>query len=174
MKTIPILQIIVAILFIALFAQLSIAVPIGESDIPITGQTFAVLLSAYWLKQKWGTIAVSVYVLLGALGLPIFADAKAGLDVLTGGSGGFLIGFIVAAYVMGYLGKKDWQASLTKSIVAMTVGTIIILLFGVGRLTMLYDIDRGLAYGFYPFWKGAIIKVLLGAVVLPLYHRLHT
>ena len=168
----PLVQVLLAILFVALFAQLSIDVPLGESSIPITGQTFAVLLSAYWLKQKNGTIAILAYVLLGILGLPIFADGQSGWAVLMGGSGGFLIGFIVAAYVVGYLGELTWQGSFTKSLLAMTIGTAIILFFGIGRLTSLYGLEKGLAYGFYPFWKGAIVKIVLGAIVLPLYYRL--
>jgi len=166
------IQIIITLFFIALFAQLSIDVPLGESSIPITGQTFAVLLSAYWLKRKMGTIAIFVYVLLGAIGFPIFADGQSGWDVLIGGSGGFLVGFIVAAYVIGYLGEKNWPLSFIKSLVAMTLGTTIILFFGVGRLAHLYGLEKGLTYGFYPFWKGAILKIILGAIILPLYYRL--
>lgn len=168
----PLVQIILATLFIALFAQLSIDVPVGESSIPITGQTFAVLLSAYWLRQKSGTIAVFAYVLFGTLGLPIFADGKAGWEILIGGSGGFLMGFIFAAFIIGYLGQEDWQRSFPKSLLAMTIGTAIILFFGIGRLASLYGLEKGLAYGFYPFWKGAIVKIILGAAILPLYYRL--
>jgi len=168
----PLVQVIIALLFVAIFAQLSIDVPVGESSIPITGQTFAVLLSAYWLKRKIGTIAIFAYVLLGTIGLPIFADGKSGWEVLMGGSGGFLLGFVVAANVVGYLGEKEWPLSFSKSLIAMTLGTAIILFFGVGRLASLYGLEKGLAYGFYPFWKGAIIKIILGAIILPLYHRL--
>lgn len=168
----PFVQILLALLFVALFAQLSIDVPLGESSIPITGQTVAVLLSAYWLKRKIGTIAIFTYVLLGVLGLPIFADGQSGWTVLMGGSGGFLIGFIIAAYVIGYLGEQRWPASFTKSLIAMTIGTVIILFFGIGRLTSLYGLEKGLTYGFYPFWKGAIVKIVLGAIILPLYYRL--
>lgn len=168
----PLVQIFFAILFVALFAQLSIDMPLGESSIPITGQTFAVLLSAYWLKRKNGTIAILAYVLLGVFGLPIFADGQSGWVVLMGGSGGFLIGFIIAAYAIGYLGEQTWRISFTKSLLAMTIGTAIILFFGIGRLTSLYGLEKGLAYGFYPFWKGAIVKIVLGAIVLPLYYRL--
>ncbi|MFK7980881.1 MAG: biotin transporter BioY [Saprospiraceae bacterium] len=166
------IQVIITLLFVALFAQLSIDVPVGESSIPITGQTFAVLLSAYWLGRKMGTMVILTYVLLGVIGFPIFADGKSGWSVLMGGSGGFLIGFIVAAYVVGYLGEKDWPFSFIKSLIAMTLGTVIILFFGVGRLTNLYDLEKGLAYGFYPFWKGAILKIILGATIIPLYYQL--
>ena len=165
-------KILLSILFIALFAQISISVPVGESDIPITGQTFSVLLVAYIFKRSIGTIAVLSYVLLGIIGLPIFADGKAGLETLMGGSGGFLFGFVVSAYVVGYLGEKDWTKSFFKSLFVMTLGTIIILFFGVGRLTHIYGFGKAMEYGFYPFWKGAIFKIILGATILPLYHRL--
>jgi len=165
-------KILFSVLFIALFAQISINVPIGESDIPITGQTFAVLLVAYFFKCSIGTLAVFSYVLLGAIGLPIFANGTSGIDTLTGASGGFLTGFIFSAYVVGYLGEKDWSISFFKSLLAMTIGTTIILLFGIGRLAFMYGVDKALEYGFYPFWKGAIFKILLGATILPLYHRL--
>lgn len=166
------LSLLLSIIFIALFAQITIPVSISESNIPISGQTFAVLLVAYILHQKHGTIAVGSYVLLGLLGLPIFADGKAGWNVLMGGSGGFLIGFIVAAYVVGLLGKKGWGINFPKSIIAMTIGTAIILFFGVGRLSQLYGWEKGVAYGFYPFWQGAIIKIILGAAILPLFSYL--
>ena len=174
MSNTPFVQVVIAVLFISLFAQLSIDVPVGESSIPITGQTFAVLLSAYWLKRKIGTIAVFIYVVIGILGLPIFAEGKAGWEVLIGGSGGFLIGFIIAAYVVGFLGEKNWEHSFSKSLLAMIIGTAIILFFGIGRLANLYGLEKGLAYGFYPFWKGAIVKIILGAAILPLYNYLST
>lgn len=166
-----ILQILAAIIFIALFAQLTIPITVGESSIPITGQTFAVLVAAYFLRQNKGTLAVLLYVALGLIGLPIFAEGKAGWSVLTGGSGGFLIGFILSAYVIGYLGNKNWDKFFIKSLLAMTIGTAIILLFGVGRLIQLYGLERGLAYGFYPFWQGAVVKIVLGAAVWPIYYR---
>lgn len=165
------LKIILSVLFIAFFAQISFKIPVRESDIPITGQTFAVLLIAYFYKRKIGTLAVLSYVLLGAIGLPIFADGKSGWAVLIGGSGGFLLGFIFSAYIIGYLGENAWPKSFPKSLLAMTIGTIIILFFGISRLALIYGFEKAMAYGFYPFWKGAIFKIILGAAILPLYHR---
>ena len=154
-----------SILFIALSAQLSIDLPIGQTMIPITGQTFAVLLVGYFLGPIKGTIAVLAYVVLGLIGLPIFADGKSGLSVLTSGSGGYLVGFVAGAAIVGYCRNVDNQPSFIRTIWIMAVGTVVILLFGVGRLIQLYGLDKGLAYGFYPFWRGALIKVLLGALV---------
>lgn len=167
-------NILLAILFITLFAQLTIEVPNGESTIPITGQTFAVLLVAYILGHKMGTITVIIYIILGVLGLPIFANGKAGLEVVQGSSGGFLIGFIVSAFIVGHLGEKEWKKSLSKSLLAMSIGTIVILFFGISRLAQLHGLSKALTYGFYPFWQGALIKIVLGAIILPLYYRLKT
>ena len=159
------LSLVLAILFISLFAQLSIDLPVGQTMLPITGQTFAVLVVGYVLGAVWGTLAVLLYVLLGLLGLPIFADAKSGFEVLTGGSGGYLIGFIVGAWVVGYYKSAFQSASLLSALWLMTLGTAVILLFGVGRLMQLYGVEKGLDYGFYPFWPGAIVKIVLGAIV---------
>lgn len=160
------LKLIVAIIAISIAAQITIEVPINNGAIPITGQTLAVLLVGYFLGKVWGTIAVLSYVILGALGLPIFADGKAGWAVLTGGSGGYLIGFVVAAYVVGWW--KEWarKRNFFSALLNQSIGTIVILVFGVGWLAYLYGMEKGLEYGFYPFWQGAVIKILLGAGVI--------
>ncbi|MGK0364986.1 MAG: biotin transport system substrate-specific component [Saprospiraceae bacterium] len=160
--------ILAAVFFIALSAQITIEVPLNDARIPISGQSFAVLLVAGILGLKRSVEAVALYVLLGTLGLPIFADGASGLDVLMGGSGGFLIGFIFAAFGVGYRISKPLfrPISFVKSLYLMTFGTAIILFFGIGRLTMLYGFEKALEYGFYPFWQGALVKILFGAIVL--------
>jgi biotin transport system substrate-specific component len=161
-----------AIFFIALFAQITINLPAQSGDIPITGQTFAVLLVGYFLGRKWGTLVVLFYVILGSVGLPIFADGESGIDILFGGSGGFIFGFIAGAFLVGWLSELGWTASFQKSLIAMTLGTITIIIFGVARLTYLYDFKSALEWGFYPFIIGGLIKIMLGAAVLPVYHKL--
>ena len=165
--------VLTAVFFIALSAQFTIEVPLNDAQIPISGQSFAVLLVAAILGLKRGVGAVALYVLLGALGLPIFADGESGLDVLLGGSGGFLIGFIFAAFGIGYrLSKLPFRPiSFLKSAYLMTFGTAIILFFGIGRLTSLYGFEKAMEYGFYPFWQGALVKILLGATVLFLVEK---
>ena len=163
-----------AVLFVALSARFSLELPMNAQRIPITGQSLAVLIVGYALGSRWGTAAIAVYVLLGALGLPVFADGRSGWSVLQGGSGGFLLGFIFAAALMGYLGEEGWGRSFTKSLLAMFFGTVLILFFGLVRLTMLYDWPSALAYGFYPFLPGAVIKIILGALIMPLYYRLRS
>lgn len=161
-----ILQIALSIAFIGLMAQLTIHLPSNLGGIPITGQSLAVLVIACWLPWRWGMLSVLLYVILGGMGLPIFADGESGVEVLTGGSGGFLVGFIIAAGIMGYLSGKGWTKHLGKALTAMLAGTAIILLFGILRLSMLYGFEKALEYGFYPFWKGALVKVLLGALIV--------
>jgi biotin transport system substrate-specific component len=149
-------------LIVAVFAQVNIDLPGG---IPISGQSFAVLLTAIILGRLWGTISILFYVLMGVSGLPVFADGASGIVVLTSGSGGFIIGFLFAAFVTGWLGDIEWKKSFWKSLFAMTIGTIIILVFGVGKLTYDYTFFQALEWGFHPFLWGAIIKIILGATV---------
>ena len=146
----------------------------NKVSIPITGQSLVVLLVGFLLGRKWGTLAVVVYLLLGILNLPVFAEGKYGWETFTKGSGGFLYGFLFAAYFVGVLGDKEWGSSLVKSLIAMVLGTVIIIAFGVMHLSFLYGFEKALEYGFYPFWKGAVVKILIGGVLgYFLNHKLH-
>ena len=157
-----ILKVIGAIITVSIGAQ--ITVDIGP--IPVTGQTLAILIWAFYLNVKESFFAMLFYLVLGFIGLPIFADGASGIEKLTGGSGGFLIGFVVASSIVSYLKAKSSVISLSKIIGLTTLGTLIILIFGVGRLSMLYGFEKGLEYGFFPFWQGAILKILIGAIVV--------
>jgi len=152
--------------FIALLAQFTLHLPENMGSIPITGQTLAVLTVSLLLPLKQGAVAVALYVLIGALGLPVYADGGSGWDTLTGGSGGFIIGFILAALLMGWLHRRGWHLHFGKAVMAMLLGTLVIILCGVFRLSTLYGFEKALEYGFYPFWQGALVKVLLGAVLV--------
>ena len=86
--------------------------------------------------------------------------------MLTGGSGGFIYGFILGAALLGYLGEKAWGKSLPKSLLAMFLGTVLIVGSGLIQLTYLYDFPSALEYGLYPFVWGALIKIVIGALVM--------
>ena len=161
-----ILQMVISIAIIAVLAQVTLYLPGNKGQIPITGQTLAVLVVSFFLPARWATLCLVLYVLLGAIGLPIFADGKSGWGVLSGGSGGFLTGFIIAAGVVGGLGQKQWGKSLLLALAGHAIGTVIILSAGVLWLTYLYGFDKALEYGLYPFWEGAIIKVIIGALIV--------
>ena len=139
-------------------------VPVGEG-IPISGQSLAVLLVGWYLGPRDGLIALCGYVLSGALGLPVFADGTSGWPVLQKGSGGFLLGFIPAASLSGYFSRQKIN-SVNTAVYAMVLGTGLIIACGLARLTQLYGWEKALAYGFYPFWPGAVIKIVLGVLII--------
>ena len=167
-----VLKIIAGLLFLALFAQLTITLPLNEAGIPITGQSFAVLLMAIFYGKRDALLVVLIYLIMGGLGLPVFADGASGWEKFSGGSGGFLAGFAVAAWLVGLFGDQGWGRSFVKSLLAMTVGTIIIVAMGVLWLTKLYGFEKALEYGFYPFIWGALIKIVVGALIPPIYYKL--
>ena len=142
-------------------AQLTIDI----GSIPITGQTLAILIWAFFLDPKESFITISAYLILGFCGLPIFADGSHGLAKLFEGSGGFLVGFLVATVLVSYL-RFRFKSSFAAIFGLTLFGTVVILVLGTCRLAMLYGFEKGLIYGFYPFWKGAIVKVILGSVVV--------
>lgn len=113
--------------FVAMFAALTavcsiISIPIGE--VPITMQTFAVCLSAAMLGWKRGTLSVLIYILLGAVGVPVFAGMKGGVGVLAGPTGGYIIGFLITAIVIGFAAER-WERKALPLTLAMILGVIL-------------------------------------------------
>ncbi len=164
--------IVMAFCFLSLMAQVKIDLAWHELDIPITGQSLAVLLVGYVLGKKRGVMAVLLYLLLGMLGAPVFAKGASGWLVLTKGSGGFLYGFVAGAWVAGWFGDRDLGRHFLQALLAMTLGTAVIIAFGLLHLSVLYGFEKALDYGFYPFLPGALVKIILGAGLLWLWHRL--
>jgi biotin transport system substrate-specific component len=153
-------------LLIAACAQ--VAVWPAFSPVPITGQTFAVLMVGALLGGKRGSLAVLAYIAEGILGLPVFASARAGLAVILGPTGGYLIGFVAAAYVVGRLCEKGWDRNFSKTIMAMVLGNICIYAGGLFWLGCLTGFGSSLlSIGLYPFLPGEVAKVALAAAILP-------
>lgn len=151
---------------IGLSAQ--VAVPIPFSPVPVTGQTFAVLLLGGLLGSVRGASAVVAYLVQGVAGLPVFAGGGMGLAHLIGPTGGYLIGFVGAAYLTGYLAERGWNARVATVILAMALGNLVILGVGVTWLGALIGADRAFALGVLPFLVGDALKIALAATVLPL------
>lgn len=158
--------VITASLLVALSAQ--IAMPLPFTPVPVTAQTLSVLLVGAVLGSARGTLAILTYLAEGAVGLPVFAGGKAGLAVLAGPTGGYLIGFVVAAFVTGYLAERRWDRNVVTSFLAMSIGNVIIFAFGLLILAGYVGFDKVLALGFYPFWMGDIVKLALATFLLPL------
>jgi len=151
---------------IALFAQVEIPLPF--SPVPITGQTFAVLLVGAMLGSKRGVAAILAYITQGAAGLPFFAGGASGFGILTGATAGYLAGFIVAAYIVGLMAERGLERSFKTSIVPFLAGTLIIYIFGVAWLSVVVgSFAKALELGLLPFVVGDVFKLLAAAAALP-------
>jgi biotin transport system substrate-specific component len=161
-------------LFIAALAQVSI--PLGFTPVPITLQTFGVLLigTAYGWARAGLTIAL--YLAWIAVGLPFAAEGRSGVEILSiaTASGGYLWGFLVAAVLCGWLANRGWDRSIRSSISVMLLGTVLIYGFGVPWLAAAIDVPLLEAFelGVYPFVIGDLLKLLLAAGLLPAAWRL--
>jgi biotin transport system substrate-specific component len=157
-------------LLLALSAQ--IAVPLPFSPVPVTGQTFAVLLIGAALGSRLGSAAVLLYLIEGAAGLPVFAPGTTlGVARLLGPTGGYLVGFVAGAAVVGALAERGWDRDLVRAAAAMLAGEVVIYLFGLIGLARFVPADQLLTAGLVPFIPGDIVKVALAALALPLAWR---
>lgn len=147
---------------IAVLAQVSIPLPL----VPITGQTLAIGLVVTILGLKYGTYAVLLYVLLGAIGLPVFQGFTGGLAILFGPTGGYIVGFIPTALVIGYYLEKT-RLTFTHALVANTLGMLVTLAFGAVWLKYLAELSwtAALLSGVIPFLVVGVIKAILAAWV---------
>lgn len=153
------------VILVALFAQVKIPLPF--TPIPLTGQTFAVLLVGTTLGSKRGAASLTLYTALGAFGLPIFAGGEAGMAYLSGATFGYLLGFIVAAFVSGRLAERGLERNLRTSLIPFFIGTLVIYTFGAGWLALLFGVEKALVVGVLPFIVGDVIKLALAALALP-------
>ncbi len=150
-------------LIIALSARVAIGWPV-----PVTGQTFAVLMIAALLGSRRGCFAVIAYITEGTAGLPVFAHGRFGFAVLLGPTGGYLAGFIAAACIVGLLAEKGWDRRIGTTVLAMILGNIAIYAFGLLWLCRLTGISTTvLTVGLYPFIIGDLMKIALAAILLP-------
>lgn len=161
-----------AALLTALCAQ--IALPLPFSPVPITGQTFAVLLTAAALGPVRGAAGQALYVLLGLMGLPFYTDGNSGIEYAFGATGGYLLGFVVAAWIVGAGARRRLDRSPAPALGLFAVGSLVIFAIGVPWLAVAAGLSLGqaLALGFVPFIPGGIVKALLAAALLPAAWRL--
>lgn len=161
-----VILIVLGALFAAALAQVKIPLPF--TPVPLTGQTFAVLLVGATLGSKRGAASMALYIALGALGLPVFAGGASGIAYLSGATLGYLIGFVMAAYFIGLLAEQGLERSVRTSLIPFLVGTVIIYICGVAWLTILLgSFNKAIAAGLLPFLIGDAIKLIAAALVLP-------
>jgi biotin transporter BioY len=152
-------------LLTALAAQ--IVIPIGP--VPITGQTFAVLLTGALLGSRLGSMAMIVYLVEGGVGLPFFYGGSGGIGHILGPTGGYLIAFPAAAFITGAFAENGWDKRFVTAIAAMAVGSTVILLAGWAWFSVLMHTAPIAAFkvSVAPHLIGDVVKILLAAAVLP-------
>jgi biotin transport system substrate-specific component len=153
--------------FTALAAQVSFRIP--PIEVPFTGSTMAVLLTGGVLGSRRGAASMFLYVLAGAVGLPIYAEQSSGFDTFLGATGGYLIGFIVAAFVIGKFAELRWDRTVPKSVVGFVLGSAIIYLFGVVGLMINLEMSLGGAVtnGVVPFLVWDAVKAAAAGLLIP-------
>lgn len=155
---------------LALWASAKIQIPFWP--VPMTMQTFVVLLIGATFGWRLGMATVVLYLAEGAAGLPVFAgtpEKGIGLAYMASTTGGYLFGFIIAAGAVGWLAERGWDRSLLGTALSMTLGTAVIFAFGILWLGTLLGWDKPiLEWGLTPFLAGAAFKIALAVAVLPL------
>lgn len=151
----------------ALAAQVSFRIP--PLDVPFTGSTLAVLLTGGVLGARRGAASMILYVLAGAVGLPVYAEQSSGFDTMLGPTGGYLVGFIVAAYLVGRLAEKQWDRKVPKSVLGFVLGSATIYAFGVLGLMVNLDMSFGdaVANGVVPFLVWDAVKAAAAGLLMP-------
>ncbi len=157
-------------LLVALFAQIRISLPF--TPVPLTGQTFAVLLVGAAFGARRGAASLGLYAGLGLAGLPVFAGGAFGLGYALGPTGGYLLGFIAAAYAIGRLAERGLERDIRTSLLPFLVGTVIIYALGAGWLAFYVGPQAAIAKGVLPFLPGDLLKLVLAALALPAAWRL--
>lgn len=151
----------------ALAAQIRIPVP--GLAVPITGQTFAVLLGAAAIGPVRGALAQALYLTVGLVGLPVFTGGASGVEVVFGASGGYIVGFVVASFVVGALARRGLDRGVLGTVLAFAAGTAVIYAIGVPWLavsTGMSPLDALMA-GAVVFLVGDALKAALAGVLLP-------
>jgi biotin transport system substrate-specific component len=170
-------------LFVAICAQ--VQVPLWP--VPVTGQTFAVLVVGMAFGWRLGGATLLLYLVQGFIGLPVFAKFAAGPGVLAGPTGGYIVGFVLAAAVIGYLAQRGWDRNVWRTAMAMLIGNVVLYIPGLIWLGMFYAgpgaqyvantgavtaAGAAIAGGLTPFLLGDALKLALAAALFPVAWRL--
>lgn len=167
-----------ALLVVAGIALLTLAAKIRVPmwPVPVTMQTFAVLTIGAAFGMRLGLVTLIGYLALGAAGFTVFTGEAAGLAYMAGPTGGYLVGFAVAAGVMGWLARRGWDRSVGRMVAALLIGNAVIYAFGLPWMAWLFLADQGAAwvfqFGMGNFLLGDALKLALAALILPAAWRM--
>jgi biotin transport system substrate-specific component len=151
-------------LVVALSAQ--VAIPLPFTPVPVTLQTLAVLLAGCLLGSGRGALAVVLYIGEGAAGLPVFSGGRGGIVHLVGPTGGYLLGFIAAAYLVGFLAQRGALRSWAGTLATLAVGSLVPYIPGVAWLGAFTGMGKAISLGFVPFIVGDLLKIAAGWGIL--------
>lgn len=145
-----------------------LSIPLPFSPVPISLTNFAIFLAIFVLGMKSGTISFIIYLLLGAVGVPVFSSFRGGFQVLAGPTGGYLIGFIFLALIMGFA-LDHFDRKLVPTIIGMIIGMAVCYAFGTVWLAKLLSLSfkEGLMMGVIPYLPGDAAKIIIAAIVGP-------
>ena len=145
-----------------------LSIPLPFSPVPISLTNLVIFISVFILGMKDATISFLIYLLLGAVGLPVFASFHAGLSVLAGPTGGYLIGFIFLALIQGFA-MKYFDRKLIPTIIGMLIGMAVCYIFGTVWLAKLMSLSfkEGLFMGVIPYLPGDAVKIIIAVIVGP-------
>jgi biotin transport system substrate-specific component len=164
------LIIICGSLLVGISAKIRVYLPF--SPVPVTGQTFVVLMLGALFGSYRGALTMLAYLVEGVLGLPVFTGIT-GAAALFGPTGGYLVGFVVAAYIVGRLAEMGWDRRAWTAVAAMLIGDAVLLAFGFVWLTLLLaDVKTAFIAGLVVFVPGDILKITLAAAILPVGWKL--
>ena len=157
--------------FISLMAQ--VAIPVPGSPIPVTGQTLAVLLIGTTYGARLGLMTFATYLLAGVAGAPIFAGSTHGIEKVIGATGGYLVGMLIASFLLGYLADRKADQKFKTSFPALLLGDAVIFFFGLTWLHFSLDLSWSATFaaGLAPFIFGELLKIAITATSLPLVWR---
>ena len=144
---------------------ISSKVQIPITPVPVTLQTLVLLVMSMFLGWRGAAGATIFYLFQGAIGLPVFAHGG-GLIILFGPTGGYLFGFLIASIVVGFLAERGWDKSVVLTFITITIGTLIIYLFGIIWLSYLKDLNTAIVFGLLPFITPDILKICLGTCLV--------
>lgn len=154
----------------ALLLTVSAKTQIPFYPVPMTMQTFVVMVLGMALGPRLGTATVMLYLIEGAVGLPVFAggpDKGFGLAYMAGPTGGYLVGFVAGAWLCGALAARGWDRSWLKTFAAAALGHAAIFVFGFAWLAALIGAEKAFQFGVAPFWAATLLKTALAVAVLP-------
>jgi biotin transport system substrate-specific component len=164
------LLVVAGVLLLTVSAKLQI--PLWP--VPMTMQTYVILIIGMAYGTGLGLVTIGCYLAAGALGLPVFAgtpEKGIGLAYMAGPTGGYLVGFLLATFLLGRMAERGWDRRLFTSLVAITVAHVLILTCGAAWLAVLVGWERAIAVGVAPFVVATIVKTILAGVTLPLAWR---